>query len=292
MTGAARSILVFMTDRAGLADFLRRRRELLRPADVGLPDGVRRRTPGLRRDEVAQLAGMSSDYYARLEQCRGANPSEPIVASLARALRCDLDERDHLFHLAGLTPPARRAGRHIRPGLISLADRLTDVPVCICTDLNEVLWQNALADVVVGRQDHYVGRARNVVWRWFIEPASRAHALEEDWPRHSVSLVNDLRATYSRRAGDDDVVELVHELLKHSTEFRALWERHEVAVRRFDRKRLVHPEVGVLHLTCEVLLTPEEDLKVLAFFPTEGTDAREKLELLRVIGRQNFQTTV
>ncbi|MEV0390486.1 helix-turn-helix transcriptional regulator [Nonomuraea sp. NPDC050643] len=281
-----------MIDRAGLADFLRRRREVLRPADVGLPDGVRRRTPGLRRDEVALLAGMSSDYYARLEQCRGANPSEPIVAALARALRCDLDERDHLFHLAGLTPPARRADRHIRPGLISLADRLTDVPVCICTDLHEVLWQNALADIVLGRQDHHEGRARNAVWRWFTDPASRALCPEEDRPRHSALLVNDLRATYSRRAGDDDVVELVGGLLERSAEFRVLWERHEVAVRRFDRKRFLHPEVGVLHLTCEVLLAPAEDLEVLAFFPTEGTDTREKLDLLRVIGTQSFRTTV
>lgn len=281
-----------MIDRAGLADFLRRRRELLRPADVGLPEGMRRRAVGLRREEVAQLAGISSDYYARIEQCRGPHPSESIVSALALTLRCDLDERDHMFHLAGLTPPSRRAGRHIRPGLISLADRLTDVPVCIFTDLGEVLWQNALADVVLGNHAHHAGRARNVVWRWFTEPASRAWFPEEDWPRHSLAHVSDLRATYSRRAGDDDVAELVHELLKHSTEFRQLWERHEVAVRRFDRKRFLHPEVGVLHLTCEVLLTPEEDLKVLAFFPTEGTDAREKLELLQVIGMHDFETTL
>ncbi|TDD10227.1 XRE family transcriptional regulator [Nonomuraea diastatica] len=277
-------------DRAGLADFLRRRRDLLRPADVGLPDGVRRRAPGLRRDEVAALAGMSSDYYARLEQCRGANPSEPIVAALARALRCDLDERDHLFRMAGLAPPARRAGRHVRPGLISLAGRLTDVPVCICTDLHEVLWQNALADIVLGRHDDHAGRVP-IAWRWFTEPAVRGRFPEEDWPRHSRAHVNDLRATYSRRAGEADIVELVHGLLKRSAEFRGLWERHEVAVRRFDRKRFLHPEVGVLHLTCEVLLTPEEDLTMLAFFPTEGTDAQEKLDLLRVIGSQRFQTT-
>ncbi|MCF6467795.1 helix-turn-helix domain-containing protein [Nonomuraea sp. MG754425] len=281
-----------MIDRAGLADFLRRRRELLRPADVGLPDGVRRRTPGLRRDEVAQLAGMSGDYYARLEQGRGANPSESIVAALARALRCDLDERDHLFHLAGLTPPKRRAGRHIRPGLISMAERLTDVPVSICTDLHEVLWHNALADAVMGPLAHSAGGTRQITWRWFTEPAVRTRFPEEDWPRHSAAHVGDLRATYSRRAGDDDVRNLVHGLLKRSAEFRELWERHEVAVRRFDRKRLLHPEVGMLHLTCEVLFTPEEDLKVLVFLPTEGTDAREKLDLLRVIGTQSFETTV
>ncbi|TDC01672.1 XRE family transcriptional regulator [Nonomuraea longispora] len=269
----------------GFADFLRRRRDLLRPADVDLPDGVRRRAPGLRHDEVAALAGMSSDYYARLEQCRGANPSAAIVACLARALRCDLDERDHLYRLAGLAPPARRAGRRIRPGLTKLAERLTDVPVRICTDLHEMLWQNALADIVLGRH------AASIAWRWFTEPAIRAKFPEEDWPRHSRSHVNDLRATYSRRASEAGVVEMAHGLLERSQEFRELWERHEAAVRRFDRKRFLHPELGTLRLTCEVLLTPEEDLKMPAFFPTEGTDAQEKLDLLRVTGSQSFQTT-
>lgn len=232
---------------------------------------------------------MSTDYYTRLEQRRGANPSPSIVAALARALRCDLDERDHLFHLAGLSPPPRRAGRHIRPGLISLAERLTDVPVCICTDLNEVLWQNALADVAFGRKER--PEERNIPWLWFTDPSARHRVPEEDRPRHSAALVSDLRATYARRAGEADVTNLVHGLLEHSEEFRTLWERHEVAVRRFDRKRFVHPEVGILHLTCEVLFTPEEDLKVITYFPTEGTDAREKLELLRVIGLQDFQST-
>ena len=270
-------------DRDGLADFLRRRRELLRPVEVGLPEGARRRTPGLRREEVAQLAGMSSDYYSRLEQSRGANPSEPIVAGLARALRCDLDERDHLYHLAGLAPPLRRAGRHINPGLIGLVDRLTDIPVCICTDLEEVLWQNALADVVLG------GNAgRNLTWLWFTEPATRRLFPEEDWDAHSASHVADLRATHARRSGDRDVADLVDALLGHSEEFRELWELHEVAVRRLARKRILNAEVGELDLTCEVLLTPEADLRVRAFLPLEGTDAREKLDLLRVIGTQSF----
>ncbi len=249
-------------DRDGLADFLRRRRELLRPVEVGLPEGARRRTPGLRREEVAQLAGMSSDYYSRLEQARGANPSEPIVAGLARALRCDLDERDHLYHLAGLAPPLRRAGRHINPGLIGLVDRLTDIPVCICTDLEEVLWQNVLADVVLG------GNAgRNLTWLWFTEPATRRLFPEEDWNAHSASHVADLRATHARRSGDRDVAELVDALLGHSEEFRELWELHEVAVRRLARKRVLNAEVGELDLTCEVLLTPEADLRVRAFLP-------------------------
>ncbi|WP_151484128.1 helix-turn-helix transcriptional regulator [Streptomyces albicerus] len=281
-----------MIDRPGFADFLRRRRELLRPADIGLLEGVRRRTPGLRRDEVAQLANISTDYYARLEQCRGANPSETIVASLARALRCDPDERDHLYHLAGFSAPARYSGGYVRPGVMSLLDRLGDIPAFVVSDLGEVLWQNIVAEITLGwTAGRHADHSANIVWRWFTEPALRTCFPEEDWPRHSLAHVSDLRATSARRGGDADVTDLVHGLLERSEEFRALWERHEVAVHRFDRKRFLHPEVGVLHLTCEVLLSPEADTKVLAFFPTEGTDAREKLALLRTIGTQNFQAT-
>ena len=278
-----------MVDRAGLADFLRRRRELLRPADVGLPAGLRRRTPGLRRDEVAQLAGMSTDYYSRLEQGRGSLPSASILAAIARALRVSLDERDHLFHLAGISPPARHAQRHIDAGLSRLADHLVTVPVCICTDLDEVLWQNDLGQVVMGDLEHGSSRERNFTWRWFTDPATRALFPREDWAHQSQAHVSDLRATYSRRGGDSDVTALVNELLEVSGEFTALWERHEVSVRRYDRKRLLHPQVGLLQLTCQVLLTPNDDLMLLAMFPTEGTDAQEKLDLLRVIGRQDLR---
>ncbi|MDX3003403.1 helix-turn-helix transcriptional regulator [Kribbella solani] len=274
-------------DRDGLADFLRRRRELLSPADVGLPDGARRRTPGLRREEVAQLAQMSTDYYSRLEQSRGANPSEPIIASLSRALRCDLDERDHLYHLAGFAPPLRRAGRHISPGLLGLVERLTDIPVCICTDIEEVLWQNHLSDVILGVPCGH-GLERNLTWRWFTDPRTRQIFPEEDWPAHSASHVAELRATHTRRNGDSDVAELVTALLDSSKEFRTLWESHEVAVHRLPRKRVLNPEVGTLDLSCEVLLTPEADLRVRAFLPLEGTETRDKLALLQVIGTQTF----
>jgi transcriptional regulator with XRE-family HTH domain len=280
-----------MIDRPGLADFLRRRRELLHPADVGLPEGSRRRTPGLRREEVAQLAGVSSDHYSRLEQARGSAPSAAVVAAIARALRCDRDERDHLFHLAGLSAPPSRAGRHVRPGLIDLASRLSEIPVCIVTDLGEVVWTNALFDALNGWSAARPGRDSNIVWRWFTDPASRARIPETDWPRLSAAGVSDLRSTYSRRSGDRDVTELVHDLLDRSAEFRVLWGRHQVAVRRSDHKNLLHPEVGLVQLRCEVLLTPEDDLKFLAFFPIEGTDAAQQLELLRVIGTQEFQST-
>lgn len=276
-----------MTDRTGLADLLRRRRELLRPVDVGLPEGFRRRTPGLRREEVAQLAGVSTDHYTRLEQARGSAPSESVVGALARALQCDLDQRDHLFHLAGLTPPKRRAGRHVRPGLISLAGRLTDIPVIICTDLGEVRWRNRLAAALMTNIPEGTDRESNLIWHWFTDRPHRPTP-EEDWARLSAAHVSDLRATYSRRSGDPDVTSLVHDLLRESEEFRELWERHEVAVRRTDRKTFVHPEVGRVTVRCEVLLTEEQDIQLMAYFPAEGTDAAGKLELLKVIGTQDF----
>jgi len=232
---------------------------------------------------------LSADFYSRLEQARGAHPSVSIVASLARALRCDLDERDHLHHLAGFPPPSRRPGRHIRPGLLALAERLADVPVSICSDLAEVLWQNAVADSVFGPPRRVAGRGGHPLWRWFTEPGAQEACPADDRARLSAAHVADLRATYARRARDADVRALVHDLLAASPEFRALWDRHEVAVRRGDRKRLLHPEVGLLDFTCEVLLSAEEDLTVVVLFPTAGTDTREKLDLLRVIGTQSFQ---
>ena len=281
-------MLAGVIDRAGLADFLRHRRELLRPADVGLPPGARRRTPGLRREEVAALAGVSADYYTRLEQARGPHPSASVVAAVARALRCEADERDHLFHLADITPPPRRAGRHIPPGLLRLCDHLTDVPALVLSDLTEVLWQNPLADALNGPLAPEPGRANNAGWRWFTDPALREMCPPQDRARLSASHVRDLRAVWSRRGGDADVTALVADLCAASTEFAELWERHEVAERRVDRKQFQHPEVGLVCVTCEVLLTPESDLSLLVLFPTEGTDTREKFDLLRVIGVQDL----
>jgi hypothetical protein len=236
------------------------------------------------------LAGMSSDYYARLEQGRGPHPSDQLLGSLARALRFDDIQSDHLFHLAGLTPRPHSSNGHIRPGLIKLADHLVDVPVCIISDLSEKLWQNAMADALLGPLAPRSGRDRNTTWLFFTQPELRERFPREDWAKHALTHVNDLRATHGRRAGDADVESLVSDLLSASDEFAELWERHEVGVRRFDRKRMIHAEVGIIEVSCEVLLTPSADLGMLVFFPTEGTDAREKLDLLRVIGSQDLTT--
>src|SRR6201996_7295960 len=135
-------------DRAALADFLRRRREALQPADVGLPAGVpgRRRTPGLRREDVAALAAMSTDYYTRLEQQRAPQPSEQMLGSLAPALRLTRDERDYLFLLAGhAAPPQTATGAHVPPALLRVLDRLADTPALILSNVGETLVQNRMA---------------------------------------------------------------------------------------------------------------------------------------------------
>ena len=275
-------------DRPGLAEFLRRRREELSPPDVGLPETSRRRTPGLRREEVAVLAGISSDFYARLEQARGSDPSESVVAALARALRCTPDEKDHLFRLAGVPIPPRQVGRHIDPGLRQLAAHLDGLPTCVYNDLGDVLYTNALDDALACRRELRPGRDSNVYWRWFTRQESRDRVPEADRARLSAAHVSDLRATYSRRAEDDRITELVDDLAVHSEEFRMLWDRHDVAVRRSDLKDVQHPTVGLIRLRCQLLVTPETGLRMRILLPLEGTDAAEKLELLRVIGTQQF----
>jgi transcriptional regulator with XRE-family HTH domain len=276
-------------DRAALADLLRTRRARLTPADVGLPPGVRRRTPGLRRDEVAALAAISSDYYTRLEQERGPHPSPAVLAAIARALRMTDDERDHLFHLAGQPPPVRHVtSTHVSPGMLHLLDRLTDSPAFVVNDLEEVLVQNAMSVALSGDQSGRSGRDRNYTWRWFTQPDARVQFPLEDWPTHSRTHVADLRATYGRRGSDDDVASLVTDLLAASPEFATLWAEHDVAVRRSDTKRIIHAEVGLLDLVCEKLVSGVNGQTLVVLFPRPGTDAREKLELLRVIGTQDL----
>jgi transcriptional regulator with XRE-family HTH domain len=276
-------------DRSGLADLLRSRRLRLSPADVGLPPGQRRRTPGLRRDEVAALAAISTDYYTRLEQARGPHPSPAVLTGIARALRMTEDERDHLFHLAGHPAPQRLAtSTHVSPGLLHLLDRLGDTPAFVVNDLEETVFQNPLSVALMGDQTRLTGRSRSATWRWFTDPAARARFPEEDWPIHARTHTASLRATHGRRGSDPDVTALVTDLLDASPEFAALWAEHEVAVRRRDAKRIIHPEVGLLDLLCEILVSGVNGQTLVVLFPRPGTDAREKLELLRVIGTQEF----
>jgi transcriptional regulator with XRE-family HTH domain len=280
-------------DRQELADLLRRRRELLQPKDVGMAAGARRRTPGLRREEVAQLAGMSPDYYIRLEQARGPQPSPQILAALARALRLTRDERDYLFHLAGHPPPLEHSHNdHVRPGLLYLLDRLTTTPAQVVSDLGRVLAQNAMAVALLGDQTSGTGLAGNFTYRWFSDPATRALYPAEDHAHHSRVHVADLRAAVGARPKDPIASELVRALHAASAEFTELWERHEVAVRRDDRKRIVHPALGVIEVNCEVLISEGRGQRLLVLSADPGSEAAQQLELLAVVGLQEFNTSI
>jgi transcriptional regulator with XRE-family HTH domain len=275
-------------DREGLADFLRRRRAALQPDDVGLGPGRRRRTPGLRREEVAALAYLSTDFYTRLEQGRGSRPSEQTIGALARALRLTLDERDHLLQLAGHTAPARgRRSEHVSPALMRVLDRL-DTPAQVVSDLGVTLQQNALAEALLGVQTGYSGMERSTFYRWFTDPEERRRFPAEDHELHSRRYTANLRAVYARDAGDDEARRLVDELHRRSPEFARFWAAHEVGLPTETRKRIAHPAVGLIDLDCQILTAENQMERLVVFTATPGTQDAERLALLSVIGSETF----
>ncbi|MFB7597738.1 helix-turn-helix transcriptional regulator [Streptomyces sp. NPDC056160] len=275
-----------------LGGFLRSRRERIRPEEVGLAPGPRRRVPGLRRDEVAVLAGASVEYYTELERGAGSQPSDQMLAALARALRLSRDERDHLYRLANrLVPNQGGTAAHVHPAMLDLLARIDGTPAMVCTDLHTVLVQNPLAVAMLGDLSAHHGRAASFIHRWFTDPASRQIYPQEDLAPQSRSFVADLRAAVGRRSpGDAEATGLVDELLRQSPEFQALWADQDVGVRRDERKRIVHPTVGMLDLDCLSLFSEDGRRRLLWFTPRAGTGTAEKLALLTVVGTQAMQT--
>ncbi|MFF3751524.1 helix-turn-helix transcriptional regulator [Streptomyces sp. NPDC002018] len=272
-------------DRAQLADFLRTRREALQPEDVGLPRGPRRRTRGLRREEVAALCGMSTDYYTRIEQRRGPQPSEPMLAAIARGLRLSLDERDHLFRTAGHNTPGRMLRTdHVNPGIMRILDRLDDTPAQVITGLAETLTQTRLAVALLGDETRHTGLDRSLIHRWFTDPRARLIYPEDDHPTHSRFFASQLRTVYSRQGAGSPAGRIVDALLERSEEFAALWGAHEIGVVRDDSKRISHPELGVLELHCQVLFDNDQAQALLVYTATPGTESYDKLQLLSVTG--------
>ncbi|AUS77173.1 XRE family transcriptional regulator [Actinoalloteichus sp. AHMU CJ021] len=277
-------------DREELADFLRRRRAAIRPAEVGIVEGGRRRTSGLRREEVALLAGMSVDYVVRLEQGRSSQPSVQLLGALSRALRLSNDERAYLFHLAGhRPPPAEEVARLARAGLVRMLDLVGETAALVASDLGEVLAQNRASVHLHGDLTGFTGDRRYLVHRWFTDPGTRDQYPPEEREHQARQLVADLRATAGRRTGDPVVTGLVHRLRAASEDFRRRWAEHAVAVRRADRKTLLHPRVGRLVMDCETLVTPDQEQLLLVLTPADA-DTRRRLELLQVIGAEEFPT--
>lgn len=274
-------------DRAGLAAFLRARREVLQPEDVGLPRGRRRRTGGLRREEVAALCDMSADYYGRIEQPRGPNPSEQMLAALARGLRLPVEERDHLFRLAGYAVPRRvPGGDHVNPGIMRILDRLEDTPAQVVNNRGETLRQTRMAVALLGDETAFTGLARSLHYRWFTDPASRLLRPESDHAMHSRLLAADLHGAYTRDGKDSPVAELVEALLADSPEFAALWAERPVLGAYCAPKRFGHPRLGPLELHCQTLVDPDQSQTLLVFTAAPGSECHEKLQLLSVIGDQ------
>jgi transcriptional regulator with XRE-family HTH domain len=271
-------------DRDGLADFLRHRRQALQPVDVGLGPSRHRRTPGLRREEVAALAHMSTDFYTRLEQRRGSRPSAQTIGAIARALRLTLDERDHLLQLAGHTaPPRTRRTNHVSPALLRVLDSV-DSPAQIVSDLGVTLEQNPLADALLGTQTTHEGLERSMIYRWFTDTEARTRFPVEDHETQSRRYTGLLRAVQGRDPSDPDPGELIEALLQHSPEFAALWSEHEVGLPAEMRKRIAHPTIGLMELNCLILTAENQTEKLVVFTATPGTEDAERLALLRVIG--------
>ncbi|WP_406131934.1 helix-turn-helix transcriptional regulator [Streptomyces sp. NBC_00989] len=277
-------------ERKELAEFLRRRREELRPRDVGLVEGPRRRTRGLRREEVAQLAGMSTDYYARLEQQRAPQPSVQITTALARALRLTPDERDHLFTLIGHNAPVRfQRSEHVSPALLRVLERLNDdTPAIVLTDMADTLAMNPIATALLGDQTRHTGLARSAYYRWFTDPADRLVYPEEDHPRHSRTQAARLRAALTGGGSDPRAARIVAELRERSPEFVRVWELQEVAQRYGESKTILHPSLGRIDVDAQVLFTENRAQTLVVMTARPGTESQGKLELLSVIGHQQL----
>ncbi len=286
---AEHACLVDHVDRTELAAFLRRCRARVQPADVGLAAGQRRRTPGLRRQEVAELAGMSVDYYIRLEQGRGPRPSRQMISAIGRALRLSSDELTYLHHLLGKAPaPPVGPVHEVRPALLHLLDRLNDAPALVCGAGYDILAWNALGEaLLVGIADTPPAE-RNVALRFFTNPQARARHHPDDAAGFARECVADLRGTSARYPNDSRVRALINRLRTESPEFRELWAAQDVNVARTNRKRLHHPVVGWLDLDCQALLDPGADQWVIFYTATPGSPSHEALKLLKVVGTQDL----
>jgi transcriptional regulator with XRE-family HTH domain len=272
---------------ADLSDFLRKRREALQPEDVGMPRGRRRRTPGLRREEVAALASMSADYYSRLEGGRGPQPSVDMLGAIARALRLTLEERDHLFLLAGHgTPPRTTRACHVDPGMLRILDRLHDTPAMLLNRCGEVLAQTPAHVAFAGELTNFDGMERSEIYRWFVHPETRSLYAEPELTTHSKLLVSMLRTVATIDGPKSYSASLVKALQKLSPEFVAIWDAHEVVVAHSRTKRFRHPAVGDLELYCELIDNRDEQQTLIVFTAEPGSESAEKLRLLSVLGSQ------
>ncbi|MFC5261292.1 helix-turn-helix transcriptional regulator [Kribbella qitaiheensis] len=272
-------------------------RDRVTPVEAGLPKGDRRRAPGLRREELAQVAGLSVDYVIRLEQGRSSAPSVQVLTALARALRLNDAERNHLFVLAGQVEPAPgRISAYIPPGVQRLVDQLEGAPLSVCDAAWTMISWNPLWAALIGDPSELRGRHRNIIWRHFSALAQdgavggfgRVVQTPEQAEHFMDAMVTDLRAATARYPKDPDLRALIDELRGGSELFARLWEEPVIAFHGSERKTVNHPELGAIALDCDVLTVPGSDLRIVVYTAAPGSDAAEKLRLLSVVGLQSM----
>ncbi|MEV5776374.1 helix-turn-helix transcriptional regulator [Streptomyces antimycoticus] len=268
---------------------VRRWRDRVPPEAAGLPSGGQRRAAGLRREELAMLAGISVDYVTRLEQGRASHPSTQIVEALARALRLSGTERAHLFRLAGLAPPGpETVPAYITPSVQRLLDRLTGTPVAVSDASWTLLMANPPYVALRGDPSRWRGNERNGVWRHFVGEDSGSRQTHEDRSEFQAALVADLRTAAARYPADQRLRRLVAELRANSERFAELWDSGTVGHHEASRKTIDHPRVGTLTLDCDVLTVAGSDLRIVVYTAEPGTEDAERLALLTVLGTQTL----
>jgi len=272
-----------MGQSAEFGQFLRVMRARMRPEDLGLPTtSTARRVPGLRREEIAQRAGVSTDYYTRLEQGRQIRPSQAVVDAVARALQLDATERAHLLDLLHNCPPSSKSPapvQRVRPGLWQLLDAIGDTPALVLGRRTDVLSSNRMANLLFTDFSDLPFRERNLS-RWIIlEPGARE--LFRDWKTVAAETVAALRVDVGRHPNDPQANQLVGELAVTSEPFRQWWAGHHVTTRTSGTVRLHHRTVGDLDLDFETLTLPDDSDQSLRIYSTKpGSPSHDALQLL------------
>jgi transcriptional regulator with XRE-family HTH domain len=268
---------------------VRRWRDRAAPETAGVPVGGRRRAAGLRREELAGLAGISVDYLTRLEQGRATSPSSQVVEALARALRLSGTERELLFRLAGQAAPGRDVvPARITPSVQRLLDRLAHTPVAVYDAAWNLIVANQPYDALMGETTSWRGIERNGVWRNLVGPGNRTVHTREEQVRFESLLVADLRMTAARYPADRKLKRLIAELTTHSPRFAELWESGEVGSQQDQSRHKIidHPDVGLIALDCDVLIVAGDDLRIMVYTAEPGTEDAGRLALAIVFGTQ------
>jgi transcriptional regulator with XRE-family HTH domain len=276
--------------REELSDFLRSRRGRLTPDELGLRSYGPRRVPGLRREELAQLAGVSVDYYTRLEQGRGVHPSSSVLDAIARALQLDQPEASHLRRLAApqSTPRRKPPPERVRPAIRLLLERLDRVAALVLGRRMDVLAWNSLAAVLICDFGALPRRERNIVRLTFLDESMRS--LYPEWDRSAANGAGLLRSAAGRWPDDPELAALVGELSVKSNEFVRAWAHHDVREKMYGTKRIHHPLVGELMLLYETLTLPDEPEQQLVTYTAADTESQTALDLLASIAAQHQST--